>query len=131
MIRPGLQRLLCGSSALFLALLLGTGALAQDEVFIIGSPELEPRQRPGVEFPHEDHAARFDCGRCHHVYDQDLNLVDDEARACADCHNRSGEEARPGLKDAFHDQCQACHKTFLDRDLAGGPILCGACHRRE
>jgi len=69
-----------------------------------------------VAFPHAAHQAKIaDCKTCHH------NGV--EAGKCTGCHGVKPEA--PAAKDAFHKQCQGCHK-----EKGAGPTKCGDCHKK-
>lgn len=104
---------------------------AQEADFTISSSRFEDRGRPGVEFAHEEHGERFECGRCHHEFDEYLNNIDDEGRTCDSCHGKPDRADLIGLQKAFHGQCRACHMDFIERDGASGPVTCGGCHRRR
>ncbi len=86
-----------------------------------------------VLFDHKAHTSvpghGLDCIDCHHT-DPDNHLMPD---LCGECHKLE-DEVKDGEKiikrvDAFHQQCEDCHKDF-DRDI--GPMeeddRCSWCH---
>lgn len=99
-------------------------AHSQDDSFLI--KDIGKHQRPLVLFNHKLHAKRFDCSRCHHDYDANLNNRSPEGQPCDSCHQAKAQGAMPSLKDAFHRECLGCHKT-----MKAGPVSCGACHIRK
>lgn len=113
-----------------LAVLWALGAGSQEEMKTVSADPFPRPQRPPAVFAHDDHNEKAGieaCNECHHVYEGG-RLVEGESsedRRCADCHGLSDENGRPGLRKAFHRNCQGCH---LERRQ--GPIFCGECHRR-
>lgn len=111
------------------ALLLASVVAQEDMVVVDPSPFENPQRAPSV-FRHEEHnfaADIWDCNVCHHVYDEQGNLIEDESSEdmrCADCHGLQDEGNQPGLMKAFHRNCKGCHL-----EKAKGPVLCGECHR--
>jgi hypothetical protein len=77
-----------------------------------------------VAFSHEMHSAMAeDCGDCHHYGGAG------ETPSCGKCHPAtlaSKESGPPGLKDAYHGQCIACHK-----EMEMGPTGCMDCHTKR
>jgi hypothetical protein len=111
------------------ALLMASVAAQEDMVVVDASPFDNPQRAPSV-FVHEEHnldADIWDCNVCHHVYDEQGNLLEDESSEdmrCFDCHGLEDDGSRPGLMKAFHLNCKGCHLEKAD-----GPVLCGECHR--
>ena len=110
------------------ALLMASVAAQEDMMFVDPSPFETPQRTPSV-FRHEDHnlaADIWDCNVCHHVYDENGNLLEDESSEdmrCAECHGLDDEGRQPGLMKAFHLNCKGCHLKE-----AKGPVMCGECH---
>ncbi len=73
-------------------------------------------KKVGVNFDHAKHAGSIDCFKCHHGA-----KAKEEIKSCFECHGK--DAAAPGVKDAFHGLCQACHK-----EQAQGPTKCKECH---
>jgi hypothetical protein len=111
------------------ALLLTAVSAQEDMVAVDPSPFENPQRAPSV-FRHEDHnmaADIWDCNVCHHVYDDEGNLVEDESSEdmrCSECHGLKDDGRQPGLMKAFHRNCKGCHL-----EKASGPVLCGECHQ--
>ncbi len=121
--------------SLILAVFLGIGiffvsAWSQDMEFL-DSDAFEGDRRTPAPFVHDEHnekAGIEDCAECHHVYDEQGNLVEDESsedQSCADCHGLEDVGSQPGLMKAFHLNCKGCH---LEQQK--GPFACGQCHPR-
>jgi hypothetical protein len=116
--------------AVFLGFLVA--AYCQEDMRFVNTDAFENPQRPRTIFNHEAHnekAAIDECNECHHVYDEQGNLVEDESSEdehCSDCHDLKGEGRRPGLMQAFHTNCKGCH----EKDNKG-PVMCGQCHVRN
>ena len=77
-----------------------------------------------VAFSHEMHSVLTeDCGDCHHHSEAGQTLP------CGKCHPAtlgSKKAGPPGLKDAYHGQCIACHK-----EMEMGPTGCMDCHTKR
>ncbi len=90
--------------------------------------------RDPVPFPHEMHMGRYDCLKCHHLYDSEHNNILNPMELyegnphikCASCHS---SESSTELTEAYHNQCIGCHYRSSGIRHAGGPNLCGECHR--
>ncbi|GAB6909784.1 Cytochrome c class III [Desulfosarcina cetonica] len=89
-------------------------------------------QRPVVRFSHELHMDMFDCLDCHHDYDNQENVLDEEdleagnpAVRCTSCHD---SDSTPDLERAYHVQCMGCHRQARINGEDTGPELCGECH---
>lgn len=92
----------------------------------------EPRTRPPSRFDHDPHNEAADleesCALCHHLFDEDGVLLEDESSedmACRDCHD-AGEPGVPATERAFHNRCKGCHLAVKQ-----GPIACGQCHAKN
>jgi hypothetical protein len=111
------------------ALLLTAVSAQEDMVTVDPGPFENPQRAPSV-FRHEEHnlnADIWDCNVCHHVYDDEGNLVEDESsedQSCSECHGLQDDGRQPGLMKAFHRNCKGCHT-----EKAKGPVMCGECHR--
>jgi hypothetical protein len=120
-----------GIAAVLMALAMIVTAQSQEEMVVVENDVFDNPQRPPSVFRHEEHneaAEIYECNACHHVYDDEGNLLPDESsedERCADCHTLEDEGRRPGLMKAFHTNCKGCH---LEREK--GPITCGECHVR-
>ena len=113
-------------------LLLFVSAHSQEDMRFIDTDVFENSQRPPALFNHDAHnelAEIEECNECHHIYDEDGNLQEDESsedQTCADCHELAAVGNKPALMKAFHTNCKGCH---LDRRK--GPVMCGQCHIRN
>ena len=112
--------------------LLAAAVGAQEDMLAVDPGPFDDPQRAPSVFRHEDHnlaADIWDCNVCHHVYDDQGSLIEDESSEdmrCADCHGLEDEGRQPGLMKAFHRNCKGCHL-----DQAKGPVLCGECHSKR
>jgi hypothetical protein len=118
-------------AALMITLAVFISADAQEDMEIIRSEGFERDRRPPAVFRHDEHneAAEIEeCNECHHVYDDDGNLVEDESsedQLCSDCHELEATGRMPALMKAFHANCKGCHQQ-----KKAGPVMCGQCHVR-
>jgi len=118
--------------ALMLSICQLLPAFSQEDMVVVHSDAFTTRQRPDAVFNHEEHneiAAVEECSECHHVYDENGELVDDESsedQRCMDCHGLQASGRKPGLMQAFHANCKGCHHR-ADK----GPVMCGECHVRR
>jgi len=112
-----------------------------------------------VTFNHKNHYEMFKnqnpelysstCGECHHD-DKNKALSDlkigDNVQKCVECHKKPGymkgkearglsdEQKREYLANAFHDNCQDCHKKhnktkqLKPEDKGYAPNTCKTCH---
>ena len=100
----------------------------EDMRFVSNEPFDNPRRPPSV-FRHDEHnelAEIETCSVCHHVYDDQGQLVEDESsedQLCSACHELERSDNKPGLMKAFHINCKGCHKAQKK-----GPLMCGQCH---
>ena len=119
-------------ASLMVTLLIFGSTHAQEEMVVINSDDFEDSQRPPVIFRHDEHneAAEIEeCNECHHVYDDDGKLVEDESsedQRCSDCHEVKASGRRLALMKAFHTNCKGCHQ-----EKKNGPVMCGQCHVRR
>ncbi len=115
-----------------LILLICSPAYTQEDMATVDPDAFENPQRPAARFRHDDHnetAGIEACNECHHVYDEDGHLVEDESsedQRCSECHEAKSTGRSPGLREAFHFNCKGCHQ---ERNT--GPVMCGQCHVRH
>ena len=121
--------LICASLMITMAIFIS--ADAQEDMVIINSDGFDSSQRPPAVFRHDEHneAAEIEeCNECHHVYDDDGKLVEDESsedQLCSDCHELEANGRQLALMKAFHTNCKGCHQQ-----KKAGPVMCGQCHVR-
>ena len=102
----------------------------QEDMVSVDNSSFSASRRPPATFYHDEHnedAGLEDCSRCHHLFDEDGNKLEDESsedQSCAECHGMADEKGRPSLRKAFHLNCKGCHL-----ELRQGPATCGGCHR--
>ncbi len=113
-------------------LLVAVSAVAQEEVITLGMEEHGDTQRPPVAFQHDLHMGLFNCLDCHHSFEGDENVLEEEELwegnediLCSACH---GPGDNPDLQQAYHYQCIGCHMQVRKSGGDSGPELCGACH---
>jgi len=111
-------------------------ATAQEETYEIGRTEIFGKlKRPAVTFPHEIHMVEVDegSGACHHVYDKDKGaLIEaDEQTFCTECHGKKKEGNKPGLREAYHGNCNICHRQLAKKGKTSAPTTCGECHKKK
>jgi hypothetical protein len=85
-------------------------------------------RRPRVAFRHDAHnaAAAFEYDACHHVYDKDGRLLENETsehKECSECHAKKDDPRHLDLVAAYHKQCKGCHE-----EEKKGPVTCNECH---
>ncbi|MGD9210770.1 MAG: cytochrome c3 family protein [Desulfobacteraceae bacterium] len=116
-------------AAITLVMLSLIGAYCQEDMVEIDNQQFPAPQRNSARFEHDTHnevAELEECSICHHVYDDNGNLLEDESsedQMCSDCHGLADEGRQPGLRKAFHQNCKGCHLAQKK-----GPIMCGECH---
>jgi hypothetical protein len=89
--------------------------------------KLEGAKLPPVSFSHKTHVEKnkLECAKCHHK-DKDSK----EPQACAKCHLVAEvKDKAPIAKDAFHKQCQTCHKESSANGVKA-PTSCNDCHKK-
>lgn len=123
---------------LFIGVLVGVLVLAvmtansQDDIEYVDDSGFASTMRPLPGFKHDEHNEKADiweCNVCHHVYDEDGNLIEDESSEdyeCSECHGAQGDEYPMDLVRRYHQNCKGCHL-----DQKAGPITCGECHAKE
>lgn len=94
-----------------------------DLVVIDVLKQFGPLERPPVPFLHDRHTTAMekqgkDCSACH--------LKDDNKMVLK--FMRLKDESRQAVMDQYHADCMACHKQMAAKQLASGPVECGACH---
>ena len=121
----------CICTSAMISLLILVSAYSQEEMVVISADGFDSSQRPAAVFRHDEHneAAEIEaCTECHHVYDDDGQLVEDESsedQRCSDCHELKASGRKLALMKAFHTNCKGCHKAQNK-----GPTICGQCHVR-
>ena len=107
------------------------GAHSQEDMTFVDNDAFENPRRPPAVFRHDNHnelAEIEDCSVCHHGYDENGHLLEDESsedKRCSDCHGIEASGQQPALMKAFHANCKGCHKAQKN-----GPTMCGQCHVR-
>jgi len=115
-----------------LSLLIYVSAHAQEDMLMINNDTFNNPQRSPAVFHHEKHneAAQIEaCNKCHHVYDKNGKLLEDESsedQACSDCHELEDSGRKLSAMKAFHTRCKGCHEK-----RENGPVMCGQCHVRK
>ena len=118
--------------SVMLTLVIFSSAYSQEDMLVINSDSFDSPQRPPAIFRHDEHneAAEIEeCSKCHHVYDDDGKLVEDESsedQRCSECHEAKASGRQPALMKAFHTNCKGCHL-----EKKNGPVMCGQCHVRR
>jgi len=113
-------------------LVIFVSAYSQEEMVVINSDGFKNSQRPAAVFRHDEHnesAEIEECNECHHVYDDDGKLLEDESsedQRCSDCHELKASGRQLALMKAFHTNCKGCHQ-----EKKNGPVMCGQCHVRR
>ena len=87
--------------------------------------KLENAKMPPVVFPHNVHAKTINCTVCHHK-DKDPTAPE----RCGTCHLvKEVKEKAPPTQDAFHAECQTCHKEAKSKGVSA-PTNCNECHKK-
>ncbi len=104
-----------------ISLFMVTGALAQaaKDNYAMGNSYGQ------VKFDHKKHAETLKtaCEKCHHELKG--KKPGEVPKACATCHKAAAEGKTPSAKDAFHKDCQECHKQDKAKKA---PTTCTKCH---
>ncbi|MDM8543800.1 cytochrome c3 family protein [Desulfococcaceae bacterium HSG9] len=115
---------------LIMMLMAAYSAHSQEEdVKTVEDDAFTEQMRPIVPFLHDEHneiAEIAECGVCHHVYDDNGLLSEDETSEesqCSECHLPAKSKDKTELIKYYHNQCKNCH---LQRNA--GPIMCAECH---
>jgi hypothetical protein len=95
-----------------------------------------------VQLTHEKHSKvhKTACTECHHVYKDGKNIwkEGDKVEKCVTCHptdkkaaaEKFGPTKMLDLKNAFHKNCQACHKELVKAGKKA-PVQCAECHIKK
>ncbi len=78
-------------------------------------------------FSHPTHVdkAKIACTACHHK-----EMDGKKYEKCVTCHAvKDAKNGAPAAKDAFHKQCQSCHKESVKKGVAA-PTKCNECHKK-
>jgi hypothetical protein len=106
-------------------------AYSQEDIEFVEDSGFASSMRPKPAFLHDEHnekAGIDDCIECHHVYDDEGNLVEDESsedQECSECHGAEGDEYPMDLVRHYHLNCRGCHQA-----VKAGPVACGECHAK-
>ncbi len=91
------------------------------------SLKLEGAKMAPVAFSHPTHVdkAKIGCTVCHHKAKEGK-----EYESCLQCHLlKDAKDGAPIAKDAFHKQCQTCHKESVKKGVSA-PVKCNECHKK-
>jgi len=104
------------------SVLAATGSFAADVVTLKAS-------NGNVTFNHKKHleAAGNDCLKCHHTWKKG----ETSGKLCVECHKDKAEGKALSAKDAFHKDCQGCHKQLKEAKKPAGPTSCTQCHVKK
>jgi hypothetical protein len=82
-----------------------------------------------VTFNHKKHleAASNNCLKCHHTWKKG----EISGKLCNECHKDKAEGKALSAKDAFHKDCQGCHKELTEAKKPTGPTSCTQCHVKK
>jgi hypothetical protein len=89
--------------------------------------KLEGAKMPPVSFSHPTHVdkAKIACTSCHHK-----EMAGNAYESCLKCHAlKDTKNGAPTAKDAFHKQCQTCHKDSVKKGV-NAPTKCNECHKK-
>ena len=118
-------------AGLIAILLAFVSAYSQEDMVVVNDEAFDNPQRPPAVFRHEEHnekAGIEECNECHHVFNDEGKLVEDESsedQRCSECHELNASGKKPALMNAFHINCKGCHEQDNK-----GPVMCGQCHVR-
>lgn len=108
-----------------------------EDVFILETKDMKPKDlKPGVGFTHLKHSVdyKIGCAECHHVFEDGKNVWKegdkvDKCIACHDMKKKGPAKKQYKLKNAFHKNCQNCHKDLAKAKKPTGPTKkCAECH---
>lgn len=121
------------------AMMMGSGAIAQTtksgdvkDTLEIQDKLFGKHKKSAVKFTHKQHSVdlKIKCDDCHHVYKDGKNVWKDgdKVALCSSCHTSptKNEGKTLSLKNAFHKNCQGCHK-----EQKKGPTKCNECHPKK
>ena len=104
-----------------ISLLMVSGALAQTakDNYVMGNTYGQ------VKFAHKKHVdtLKVACEKCHHELKG--KKPGEVPKGCGTCHKAAAEGKTPSAKDAFHKDCQECHKQDKAKKA---PTTCTKCH---
>jgi hypothetical protein len=89
--------------------------------------KLEGAKMPPTPFTHPTHVdkAKIACTTCHHK-----EAAAGAYESCLKCHPlKDAKNGAPNAKDAFHKQCQTCHKESVKKGVSA-PTKCNECHKK-
>lgn len=104
------------------SILMATSSFAADVITLKAS-------YGNVTFNHKKHleVAGNDCLKCHHTWKKG----ETSGKLCVDCHKEKAEGKALSPKDAFHKECQGCHKELKEAKKPTGPTGCTQCHVKK
>ena len=117
--------------AIIIAAILGFRALDRSNtITFLNNADFENTQEPPSAFGHDFHDldCKIECEECHHVYENGVLVKDkcSDNKRCIECHPlKANDKYKISLLQAFHSQCEDCHKKEKK-----GPLMCGECHKR-
>ena len=78
-----------------------------------------------VKFTQKKHAEtlKIDRMKCHHTWKKG----ETSGKLCLECHKAKAEGKALSAKDAFHKDCQGCHKETEAAKKPAGPTKCTGC----
>ena len=105
-----------------ICLFLMSGALAQQTA---KDSYLIDNSYGQVKFAHQKHVdmLKLGCEKCHHELKG--KKPGEVPKACGACHKAAAEGKTPSAKDAYHKDCQTCHKEDKTKKA---PTACTKCH---
>jgi hypothetical protein len=99
-------------------------AIAQPDSVTIDNQYPKKLKNP-VTLSHKAHADTIACTECHHTWKKEERAT---PQKCAECH-KADDSGPKGLKNAYHKNCQTCHKDLEKQGKPTGPTTkCTACH---
>jgi len=113
----------------FFLVVVVQGAFAQTKAPDSTTLKLEGAKMAPVPFSHPLHTekAKTDCAVCHH---KDKNAK--EPAGCVPCHDlKDKKNGAPTAKEAYHKNCIDCHKEAAGKGVAGAPVKCNGCHKKQ
>jgi hypothetical protein len=100
-------------------------ALAQPDTVTIDNQYPKKLKSP-VALSHKLHVDKgVACTECHHTWKKEERAT---PQKCAECH-KADDKGPTGLKNAYHKNCQGCHKDLKKQGKPTGPTMkCTECH---
>ena len=104
-----------------------------DEVKIY-EPSIKDHKKGPVILSHKKHSAEYKaaCTECHHEYKDGKNVWKDTdpVKKCSACHDPEQKKDNVDkLQNAFHKNCQGCHKALKDKEAPYKK--CNDCHQKK